>query len=300
MPHQIEQILAVAPVVDAEGRVEADGVGVLTQQARTDRMEGAGPAQARWRARRAHGGGDDALGAALHLGGGPAREGQQQDAAGIGAVDDQVGDAVRQGAGLAGARTGNHQQGPGDVRAVRSDAMLDGTALRGIEGLKIGHEQVQPCWSGPRLSMIRCPGVTVRRSCDGCAMRPIFCAALRRSAFDPLASSVPTTDHHDWDSGHCSNPCADTARQFSSWRRMDLMACVSLRRQAGSYCAPPPNVLKPVTPHDALARAMEGASHNWRFRPASLQAWRGPRTQHRLDATPVGCERKRAARAWRR
>ena len=65
---------------------------------------------ARRRACRAQGGGDDALGAPLHLGGGPAREGQQQDAAGIGAVDDQVRDAVRQGAGLAGARAGNHQQ----------------------------------------------------------------------------------------------------------------------------------------------------------------------------------------------
>ena len=115
-------------------------MGVLAQQAGTDGMEGAGPAEARWRARRAHGGGDDALGAALHLGGGPAREGQQQDAAGIGAVDDQVGDPVRQGAGLAGAGAGNHQQRPGDVGTVRSDAVLDGTALLGIEGLKIGHE----------------------------------------------------------------------------------------------------------------------------------------------------------------
>ena len=40
MPHQIEQILAVAPVVDAEGRLEADGMGVLAQQARTNGMEG--------------------------------------------------------------------------------------------------------------------------------------------------------------------------------------------------------------------------------------------------------------------
>ena len=83
---------------------------------------------------------------------------------GFGAVDDQVGDAVRQGAGLAGARTGNHQQGPGDVRAVRSDAMLDGTALRGVQGIKIGHEVIQPGWSGPRLSMIRCPRPHWRRT----------------------------------------------------------------------------------------------------------------------------------------
>ena len=51
------------------------------------------------------------------------------------------------------------------------------------------------------------------------------------------------------------------ALQFSSWRCMDLMACVSLQRRNGSYCAlPPPNVLKPVSPHDAPARAMGGAS----------------------------------------
>ena len=103
--------------------------------------------------------------------------------------------------------------------------------------------------------------VTVRRSPDGYAMPPIACAALRRCAHDPLVFSARTTDHHDWDTGHCSNPCANMARQFSSWRRRGMMACVSLQWQAGSYCAlPPPNVLKPVSPHDAPARAM-GAHH---------------------------------------
>ena len=82
--------------------------------------------------------GDDALGAPLHLGGGAAREGQQQDAAGIGAVDDQMGDAVRQRVGLARAGAGNHQQRPGDVGADAGNAVLDRAALLGIEGLQVG------------------------------------------------------------------------------------------------------------------------------------------------------------------
>ena len=59
--------------------------------------------------------------------------------------------------GFARARAGNHQQGSGDVGTGGNDAMLDGTALLGIQGFKIGHECIQPGWSGPRLSMIRCP-----------------------------------------------------------------------------------------------------------------------------------------------
>ena len=76
---------------------------------------------------------DDALGPALHLGGGAAREGQQQDAAGIGAVDDQVGDAMGQRIGLARPGAGNDQQRACDIGAVAGNAVLDGAALLGIE-----------------------------------------------------------------------------------------------------------------------------------------------------------------------
>ena len=77
---------------------------VFAQQPRADRVKGAGPGE-----RAGHAGAvaqrvrGDALDAARHLGGGAAREGQQQDAARIGAVDDQMRDAVRQRVGLAGA-----------------------------------------------------------------------------------------------------------------------------------------------------------------------------------------------------
>ena len=92
------------------------------------------------RARRAHARGDDAPDAPLHLGGGAAREREEQHAAGVGPVDDQMGDAVRQRIGLAGAGPGNDQQRPGDVGTPAGDAVLDRTPLLGIQGFKIGHE----------------------------------------------------------------------------------------------------------------------------------------------------------------
>ena len=92
------------------------------------RVEGAGPGERR-ALRRGVGAerasARDALDAARHLGGGAAREGQQQDAARIGAVDDQVGDAVGERVGLARAGAGDDQQRPGVV--------LDGAPLLGIE-----------------------------------------------------------------------------------------------------------------------------------------------------------------------
>ena len=53
---------------------------------------------------------EDALDAAQHLGGGAAGEGEQQDAAGIGAGGDAVGDAMGQRGGLAGAGAGDDEQ----------------------------------------------------------------------------------------------------------------------------------------------------------------------------------------------
>ena len=79
----------------------------------------------------------DALGATLHLYGGAAREGQEQDAARIGAVDDQMCDAVSQRVGLTGASTGNDQQRTRDIRAPARHAMFNGAALLGVEGLQI-------------------------------------------------------------------------------------------------------------------------------------------------------------------
>ena len=62
-----------------------------------------------------------------HLGRGAAREGQQQDAARIGAVDDQMRDPMRQRIGLARAGAGDDQQRAG--LGQRRPAVLDGAAL---------------------------------------------------------------------------------------------------------------------------------------------------------------------------
>jgi hypothetical protein len=74
-------------------------------------VEGAGPLQLE-RGVGAEGAAADPAGAAGHLLGRAAGEGEQQDAAGIGAVQDQVGDAVGERAGLAGAGAGHDQHWP--------------------------------------------------------------------------------------------------------------------------------------------------------------------------------------------
>ena len=57
--------------------------------------------------------GRDALDPAHHLGGGAARECQQQDAARIGAVDDQMRDPMGERVGLARAGAGDDQERTG-------------------------------------------------------------------------------------------------------------------------------------------------------------------------------------------
>jgi hypothetical protein len=83
----------------------------------------------------------DPLDAPRHLGGGPAREGHQQDFAGIGAIDDQVSHPVRQGVGLAGPRAGNDEEWHARRRMVLPHAMLDSPPLFRIELFEIsdGH-----------------------------------------------------------------------------------------------------------------------------------------------------------------
>ena len=105
--HQVRRILAV---VDGEGRVEPDRAGIFAQQPRPDAMERAGPGKRRRHARRRQRTPDDPLDAAGHLVGRAAREGHQQDAAGIGAVDHQMRDAMRQRIGLARAGAGDNEQ----------------------------------------------------------------------------------------------------------------------------------------------------------------------------------------------
>ena len=80
----------------------------------------------------------DTLNATGHFSRGAARKGHQQDAVGIGTVDDQMGDPVGHGVGLPGTRAGDDQEGDPWSRVLLPDAMLDGSSLFTIEGLKIG------------------------------------------------------------------------------------------------------------------------------------------------------------------
>ena len=132
--HQVGRILAI---VDGEGGVEPDVAGVLAQEARADAVEGARPGKAgagepgvaRRKLRR------NALHAPRHLVGGTAREGEQQDLPGVGAVREQVRDAMGEGVGLARPGAGDHQQRAGCV--VRADAVGDRVALRLVESGQI-------------------------------------------------------------------------------------------------------------------------------------------------------------------
>ncbi len=111
VPDQVHQVGGIFTVVDREGGVETDLVGIFPQQARADAVEGACPRQ-----RVRHRAGivadhltGDPFDTSCHLGGGAARERHQQDAPGIGAVDHQMGDAMGKRVGLAGTRAGDHQ-----------------------------------------------------------------------------------------------------------------------------------------------------------------------------------------------
>src|SRR3982074_439899 len=155
--------------MNGESRIEADLSRIVAQEPRADPMEGPGPK------RIGHDTGviadhpaRDPLDTPRHLDGGPAREGHQQDLAGIGAIDDQVGDPVRQGVGLAGPRPGNDEQWPAWRRIVLPRAMLDSPPLFRIEffeisdghGLRISMEAGDP-WNHPSRLVGNSPAVAV-------------------------------------------------------------------------------------------------------------------------------------------
>ena len=137
MTHEVHEVGGVLAVVDGEGGIEPDRGRMHPEDTRANGMEGPRPADriAPAAARLTQRCGGDALDPARHLGGGPAREREQQDAARVGAVDDQVGDPVRERIGLAGAGTGDDEQRRGDVGAAAGDAVLDGAPLLRVEGV---------------------------------------------------------------------------------------------------------------------------------------------------------------------
>ncbi len=137
---QIDQVGRILAIVNRERTVEADRLGIFPQDAGADRMECARPGEAPGHHPGAipQGLRRDALDPAGHLGGRPAREGEEQDAARVGALHHQVGDAVSERVGLAGAGACDDQQ-----RSRLPVAMLDGAALLGIERGErgIGHRR---------------------------------------------------------------------------------------------------------------------------------------------------------------
>ena len=143
VPDQIHQVGGILAVMDGEGGIDADPLGIFAQQPRADAVEGAGPGE-----RVAHDRGvvlaqhfsGDALDPAGHLGGGAAGKRHQQDAARIGAGDDQMRDAVGERIGLAGTGAGNDEQGGAHGRAI-GHAMLHGAALLRIERVQISRHE---------------------------------------------------------------------------------------------------------------------------------------------------------------
>jgi hypothetical protein len=125
---EIYQVGGILAVMNRKGACEPDVLGVLAQEPRADRVErarphrldrcgGAGPREAT----------ENAVDPPRHLRGGAAREGEQHDAARVGAVIDQEGDTVRERRRLA-------RPGPGDDEqrtslAHRRAAMLGGPTL---------------------------------------------------------------------------------------------------------------------------------------------------------------------------
>ena len=141
MPDHVHQIGRILAVVDGEGGIEPDLVGIFAQKPGADTMERAGPGQRVGHdpGAAAHDLSRDALNAPGHFGGGATRKGHQQYPAGIGTVDDQMGDPVCQGVGLSGTRAGDDEERRTRCGVLLPYPMLDGSSLFAVEGLEISN-----------------------------------------------------------------------------------------------------------------------------------------------------------------
>ena len=159
MPDHVHQIGRVLAVVDGEGGIESDPVGIFAQEPGADAMERACPGQ-----RIGHGPGAvahdlsrDALDAPGHFGGGATRKGHQQYPAGIGTVDDQMGDPVCQGVGLSGTRAGNDEQRRTRCGVFLRHPMLDSSSLFAVEAFEISNGHWWQTVSGaPAINHVSC------------------------------------------------------------------------------------------------------------------------------------------------
>ncbi len=108
----VYEVLGVTAVHDGEVRLHADVPGVDAQQAGGGGVEGAAPDALGRAARAVAARREDRLDPAQHLGGGAAREREQQHAPWVGAALDEPGDAVDERGRLAGAGAGDDEQRP--------------------------------------------------------------------------------------------------------------------------------------------------------------------------------------------
>ena len=140
MPHQIHQIGGIFSIVDGEGGIDPDLVGVFAQQPSADTVE-----RGVWSESR------DMLSATLrdydrrtdlgrdrHFGRSAARKGHQENPAGICTVDDQMCDAMRQGICLPEARARDDEERYTRGGVLILDAVIDGSSLLRIERLEVG------------------------------------------------------------------------------------------------------------------------------------------------------------------
>ena len=136
----VQEVLGVAAVEDGEVGTEADVARVDAQQTRGDGVEGAAPDAGGDAARADPAGREERFDAAQHLGGGAAREGEQQDAPRVGAPADQVRHAVHEGRRLAGTGAGEDEQ--------RSIAVRRGGELVGVELVEHERTPLEGCQEG--------------------------------------------------------------------------------------------------------------------------------------------------------
>ena len=83
----------------------------------------------------------DAPDAIRHLQGRAAREREEQDTAGIGAIDDEVGDTAGKRRGLARAGARDDQQRARRIGRFIANAECRGPALVGVKGVEEFHER---------------------------------------------------------------------------------------------------------------------------------------------------------------
>ena len=136
----VHEVFGVAAVHDREVRRHADVACVDAEQAGGGGVERPAPDALRGAAGAVAARREDRLDPAQHLGGGAAREREQQDAPRVGAALDELGDAVHERSRLAGACAGDDEQ--------RSVVVLGGCELVGVELDEHGESSSMGCCAG--------------------------------------------------------------------------------------------------------------------------------------------------------